>query len=249
MRPVSQELNTGFESEDAIGVIPRQSTLRPIDAKYRAFRYPPNAEGLGLCAFGMTTIILSFVNLGVAEDESLGLAASFAVFHGGLAQLIAGLFELHLHRFLSGTAFVTYGVFWLSWGLYELLLATNAIPAPSPPVPTAKCVWFCVWGVFTALLSFTTFYAPKTTRAIQSVLCTLAMVFFFLAGGVYSDVVQVIGGALGVLCGSLAVYTGFAELLLLITRGEEILPLFRVEKNSDSEPHRASRLEALQRSA
>ena len=50
-----------------------------------------NPAPLGLCAFGMTTVLLNFKNAGFIEMNSMILA--MGIFYGGLAQVIAGIIE------------------------------------------------------------------------------------------------------------------------------------------------------------
>jgi succinate-acetate transporter protein len=50
-----------------------------------------NPAPLGLCAFGMTTVLLNFKNAGIIEISSMILA--MGIFYGGLAQVIAGIIE------------------------------------------------------------------------------------------------------------------------------------------------------------
>ncbi|BAU54747.1 Inner membrane protein YaaH [Mucilaginibacter gotjawali] len=50
-----------------------------------------NPAPLGLCAFGMTTVLLNLHNAGFFELNTMILA--MGIFYGGLAQVIAGVIE------------------------------------------------------------------------------------------------------------------------------------------------------------
>jgi succinate-acetate transporter protein len=50
-----------------------------------------NPAPLGLCAFGMTTVLLNIHNAGFFELNAMILA--MGIFYGGLAQVIAGIIE------------------------------------------------------------------------------------------------------------------------------------------------------------
>ena len=50
-----------------------------------------NPAPLGLCAFGMTTVLLNIHNIGFTQLDSMILA--MGVFFGGFAQILAGLME------------------------------------------------------------------------------------------------------------------------------------------------------------
>src|SRR6195952_4318341 len=71
-----------------------------------------NPAPLGLCAFGMTTVLLNFKNAGFIEINSMILA--MGIFYGGLAQVIAGIIEAKKNNTFGLTAFTSYGFFWLS---------------------------------------------------------------------------------------------------------------------------------------
>src|SRR5579864_9127979 len=71
-----------------------------------------NPAPLGLCAFGMTTVLLNLHNAGFFEMNSMILA--MGIFYGGLAQVIAGIIESKKNNTFGLTAFTSYGFFWLS---------------------------------------------------------------------------------------------------------------------------------------
>jgi succinate-acetate transporter protein len=50
-----------------------------------------NPAPLGLCAFGMTTVLLNIHNAGFFEMNTMILG--MGIFYGGLAQVIAGVIE------------------------------------------------------------------------------------------------------------------------------------------------------------
>src|ERR1700712_55834 len=71
-----------------------------------------NPAPLGLCAFGMTTVLLNLHNAGFFEMNSMILA--MGLFYGGLGQGIAGIIEAKKNNTFGLTAFTSYGFFWLS---------------------------------------------------------------------------------------------------------------------------------------
>src|SRR5437773_11294429 len=77
-----------------------------------------NPAPLGLLGFGMTTVLLNLHNAGFYERNSMVLA--MGICYGGAAQIIAGILERRKGNTLAATAFVSYGLFWLS--LVALLL-------------------------------------------------------------------------------------------------------------------------------
>src|ERR1700684_350967 len=87
-----------------------------------------NPAPLGLCAFGMTTVLLNFHNAGFFELNSMILA--MGIFYGGLAQVIAGIIEAKKNNTFGLTAFTSYGLFWMS--LVGLIVIPTFGWAPKP---------------------------------------------------------------------------------------------------------------------
>src|ERR1700760_2782759 len=89
---------------------------------------PANPAPLGLSGFGLTTLVLSLINsnlVGVgATPVVLGLAFAF----GGLAQLLAGMWEFRTGNVFGATAFTSFGAFWLSYWAFVQFYATK-VPA------------------------------------------------------------------------------------------------------------------------
>ena len=71
-----------------------------------------NPAVVGLTGFGMTTVLLNIHNAGFFELGSMILA--MGIFYGGCAQVIAGVIEFRNKNIFGGTAFTSYGFFWLS---------------------------------------------------------------------------------------------------------------------------------------
>ena len=81
-----------------------------------------NPAPLGLMGFGFTTILLNLVNAGLLNADALGVILPMGIFYGGLAQIIAGLLEAKQDNTFGATAFISYGLFWLSFVYKALLL-------------------------------------------------------------------------------------------------------------------------------
>jgi succinate-acetate transporter protein len=176
-----------------------------------------NPAPLGLICFGMTTILLNEHNAGIIGLSAVIVAMGVAV--GGLAQIIAGIFELKQGNTFGGTAFTAYGFFWLSLVLIWL--------NPGEKVDTADArsmgFYLMLWGVFTLFMFICTL---RHNRALQFVFLTLAILFFGLAIGDFTGIgiITRVSGFIGILCGASAVYTSVA-ILLKEEYGREILPL------------------------
>src|SRR5438552_18269896 len=81
---------------------------------------------LGLAGFALTTFVLSAHNAGWAPNIVwIGLA----IFYGGLAQFMAGLWSFRRGNTFTSTAFTTYGAFWLALGTYLVLHLAGKVKA------------------------------------------------------------------------------------------------------------------------
>lgn len=177
-----------------------------------------NPAPLGLCAFGMTTVLLNFHNAGFFEMNSMILA--MGIFYGGLAQVIAGIIEARKNNVFGLTAFTSYGFFWLSLVGLVVMPKMGWVTAPST---NAMVAYLIIWGIFTFLLFFGTL---KLNRALQFVFASLTLLFFLLAAGDYTGNSSIahFAGYEGIICGASAIYTGIANLLNEVY-GRTVLPV------------------------
>jgi uncharacterized protein len=81
---------------------------------------------LGLAAFALTTFLLSAVNAGWAKSSTGGAWWGYAIAYGGVAQLLAGMWEFRNKNVFGATAFSTYGGFWIGVGLWLHFVAPSA---------------------------------------------------------------------------------------------------------------------------
>ena len=99
------------------------STSEPI--KHRQFANP---APLGLCSFALTSFVLSLINLRargvVTPSIVIGLGTfvtswqtwlGAAIAYGGLAQIVAGLWEFARGNTFGAVAFLSYSAFWTSY--------------------------------------------------------------------------------------------------------------------------------------
>jgi succinate-acetate transporter protein len=181
-----------------------------------------NPAPLGLCAFGMTTVLLNLKNAGIIEISSMILA--IGIFYGGLAQVIAGIIEAKKNNTFGLTAFTSYGFFWLSFVALIVIPKFGWVPAPSS---ASKAAYLGMWGLFTFLLFFGTL---KLSRALQFVFGSLTILFLLLAvgDGTGNEELVKIAGFEGIICGASAIYTGVAVLLNEIY-GKTVLPVGTVQ--------------------
>ncbi len=179
-----------------------------------------NAGPLGLSAFALTTFLLSMVNAGLIAEGAEPIVFGMALMVGGLAQVLAGMWEFRTGNTFAGTAFVAYGAFWLSfWALVQFYVAD----IPKADVGDALGLYLIAWGIFTAYMFVASF---KTSRGVNVVFGLL--LFTFLALGIgelaASTGLTRAGGYLGLLTAAAAAYVAMAE-ITNATFGRTVLPI------------------------
>ena len=182
-----------------------------------------NPAPLGLCAFGMTTVLLNLHNAGYYPLDSMILA--MGIFYGGLAQVIAGAMEWKKKNTFATTAFTSYGMFWLTLVALIVMPKLGWMDKPTEP---AFASYLIVWGIFTTFLFIGTF---RLNRALQVVFGTLVVLFFLLAykHATGDASLEHFTGFEGIICGASAIYTGMAQVLNEVY-GKVVLPLGPMKK-------------------
>ncbi|MHA1584080.1 MAG: acetate uptake transporter [Promethearchaeota archaeon] len=184
-----------------------------------------NPAPLGLLGFGMTTVLLNLHNSGV---YSLGaMILGMGLVYGGLAQVIAGIMEWKKGNTFGAVAFTSYGLFWWSLVLMVALPSISGFDGFAVAIE-AKVAYLIMWGIFTTVMFLGTL---KSNLATMFVFFSLAVLFFLLAiaDASGSTVMLTIAGIEGIICGSSAIYTAFAE-ILNEKYGKTVLPVFPVGK-------------------
>src|SRR6266513_5614950 len=138
-----------------------------------------NPAPLGLLGFGMTTVLLNFHNAGFFELNTMILA--MGICYGGIAQVIAGIMEWRKGNTFATTAFISYGFFWLS--LVALIVMTKLGWATASN-DKAMAAYLFMWGLFTLVMFIGTL---RLNHALQAVFGTLAILFFLLAIGDFTN--------------------------------------------------------------
>lgn len=129
-----------------------------------------NPAAVGLGAFGATTLLLQFHNLGLIGS---GVVMWAAFFFGGLAQLIAGLQEFRTGNNFGFAAFTTYGAFWMGLGGIFLSLNLGLFS-----ISSADVGWYLV--VFTVLTAIYFAGAMKQSGNLAVIFLTLLIGFILL---------------------------------------------------------------------
>lgn len=175
-----------------------------------------NPGPLGLLGFGMTTILLNLVNVGLLDFTIVIIAMGIAV--GGLAQVVAGIFEFKKGNLFGATAFTAYGFFWLSFVIIKTGLGSTA----SADLTTMG-FYLLLWGIFTLFMTIGTITHNTISKLVFS---SLTLLFFLLAIGDFTNMIIFtrIGGAVGIICGLFAIYSAVGTVVNNELK-KEIFPL------------------------
>ena len=162
-----------------------------------------NAKPLGLLCFGMTTNMLMFVLTGWTSPEFIKIVICYAIFYGGAGQFIAGILEILNNNTFGGTAFCSYGCFWMGWYLIETGVNKQDIPS------SGNALWCGLWAILT--LGFYIITLRKNI-CLQLVFLNLIVTFSLLAAGEYNKNCKIVAGYFGFFSGSSAIYSAFGIL-------------------------------------
>ncbi|WP_420120243.1 acetate uptake transporter [Nakamurella sp.] len=174
---------------------------------------------LGLAAFALTTFLLSLANSGLMPASAEPVVFGVALAYGGVAQLLAGMWEFKKGNVFGATVFSSYGGFWLSFWAYVTFYAPG-VPAEQHG---AAAGWFLIcWGIFTVLMFVG---ALRTTLVLAALFAVVVVAFFLLGLGALEGVTALTraGGWVGLVAGAMAWYLCLAGVLSSLF-GRPVLP-------------------------
>jgi len=196
--------------------------MEPIEEKSRNNIFlvddTANPAPLGLCAFGMTTILLSLHNAGITPLASPIIA--MAIFYGGIAQVIAGIMEWKKNNTFGMLTFGSFGFFWISFAAILMLPALGLGKAPGD---IDLAAFLSVWGIFAAGLFVCTFRMHRILN-VTLFFVVLLVVLLVVAELTGSGMIKTLGGATGLIAGLLAVYIGMGQTINEVY-GKKIFPV------------------------
>jgi succinate-acetate transporter protein len=202
--------------QDAMGGV----GARVEQAKQEAIGAIADPAPLGLAGFALTTFVLSFFNAGLLSEGGEPVVFGLALAYGGVAQLLAGMWEFKKANAFGATAFTSYGAFWLSfWALQQFF----AKDIPEANLADAVGLYLIGWGIFTAYMWIASF---RVSVAVNIVFLLLAITFFVLGIGdsAANEDITKAGGYIGIATAIAAWYASFA-VVTNRTFGRELIPV------------------------
>ncbi|MGW7680860.1 acetate uptake transporter [Kribbella sp. NPDC054772] len=193
----------------------------PAPAQVDAGALIADPAPLGLAGFAMTTFVLSVFNANLISNTTLeAVVLPLALFYGGLAQLLAGMWEFRKGNTFGALAFSSFGAFWLSFAAYVKFIA----PGLGPDVLKATGLFLLAWTIFTAYM---TVAAARVNAAVLAVFVFLTLTFLFLTIGALGTqpTMTKVGGWIGLVTAVVAWYASFAG-VTNFTWKRTVMPVF-----------------------
>jgi succinate-acetate transporter protein len=129
---------------------------------------------LGLAAFAGTTFILSMFNAGFMGASGEPIVFGMALAFGGLAQLLAGMWEFRTGNTFGAVAFTSYGAFWLSFWAFEQFYADSITNETT--LKHAVGLYLITWGIFTAYMWIASLRVSVAVSVVFALLTTTFLV-------------------------------------------------------------------------
>jgi uncharacterized protein len=167
---------------------------------------PADPGPLGLAGFAMTTFVLSMFNAKLVGSAGEPVVLGLAIAYGGLAQLLAGMWEFRTGNTFGAVAFTSFAAFWISFFVLVTFFAPQ-IPAGDAGHAVGLYLW--AWAIFTTYMFVASL---RTTGAVALVFFLLAITFILLGAGnsgAHENVIKW-GGYLGLATAFAAWYASFA---------------------------------------
>jgi succinate-acetate transporter protein len=162
--------------------------------------------------------VLSIFNANLVSPRGTLVVMGLALAYGGIAQLLAGMWEFRTGNTFGAVAFSSLGAFWISYFLLRRLTPVTAANG------TAVAVYLYAWAIFTTYMFVASL---RTTAAVAAVFLLLAATFFLWAigdAGNSSSVIHAAGWA-GLATAVVAWYASFAG-VTNATFGRVLLPVY-----------------------
>jgi len=202
-----------------------EAQLRPFGGEFQPGLYKSvegrkfgNPAPLGLCAFALTTFVLSAINMGASDITEPNIVVALAFGYGGLVQLLAGMWEMAVGNTFGATALSSYGGFWLSFAIVltpgGFEIAESLGGAGSPNFNYSFGLFLMGWFIFTTILVICTL---KSTVAFFLLFFFLDLTFLLLGiaylqggGTAANPKIAKAGGMFGLLAAFAAWYNALA---------------------------------------
>lgn len=176
---------------------------------------------LGLAGFALTTFVLSMTNAKLVPETIHTTFLTLGLFYGGIAQMLAGMWEFKKNNTFGATAFTSYGAFWLALASVVVFEKLKLIDF-GPDRNIAIGLFLVAWTIFTFYMWIGSF---KLNNALIFVFTTLLITFILLDLAEFKLIASSVpAGLMGLVCAAGAWYTSAAG-IINGTYGRIVLPI------------------------
>ncbi|KAF9089839.1 hypothetical protein BGX29_009567 [Mortierella sp. GBA35] len=180
-----------------------------------------NPGPLGLFAFAVTTIIANLYNIGAGVPAGGGgsILTGFALWYGGIVQILAGMWAMKVGNTFEATAFSSFGAYWAAYG-YMFFPGTQMKESYASAGPeayqNATGIFLFVWALLAIILTVGT---TRSTVATVIMFLFLDLHLLFMVGNEFGHYPEEgwpkkVGSVFGILTALMAFYNGAAALWL-----------------------------------
>jgi len=153
-------------------------------------------------------------NVGTRGIADPNVVVGMAIFCGGLAQLLAGMWEFPKGNAFGATAFTSYGAFWMSFATIYLPSTgiVDAYKGKGDELDNAIAIYLITWFMFTFFMFIASL---KKNVGLVSLFGCLTLTFLLLAIGAFTGNAKChkAGGALGIVTALIAYYSALSGLM------------------------------------
>ncbi|KAJ6592237.1 GPR1/FUN34/yaaH family-domain-containing protein, partial [Mycena vulgaris] len=192
--------------------VPLFLSKMPSSSSYTPVSPIATPGALGFFAFACTTLVFGLSTVTAGGVHQSNIVLGMAISTGGIAQMLAGMWEFPSGNTFGATAFTLFGSFWLSYA--AILIPGSGILLSYPTVRelhVALGYFFTAWFGASILVTFAALHKPAVFIALFAF---LSSAFAFLGVGEFTalKIVTQVGGALGVVTALIAYYIAVAVL-------------------------------------
>lgn len=172
---------------------------------------------MGLFGLAVGALTLGLAQVGAIPDRDYIGALVIALAFGGLVQFFVGIVSTHHHEQLGGIALTTYGLFWITVCMADLVSAGTTFRVSPMLYAELNFVYF----VFSAVMVYLTAYRSATLCLLFSVIAATCFLTFLARLDLLTDTLPGIGH---IVVGLMALYHAVGSVTYAFT-GHELVPL------------------------
>jgi uncharacterized protein len=204
--------------------------MRPVPAARDGQRVMPataDPAPLGLAALAISLLVFSMFSAGLLAASGEPVVLGVALAYGGIAQLLAGMWEFRRGNTFGAAVFGSFGAFWLSYWLLQQFFVGQI---PVAEQGAALGLFFVAWAILAAMLWAASL---RTTVVVTATLFLLTISFVLLGIGQAGDHAEIIkvGGWFGLAAAAGALYGALAG-LVNTTFERTVLPLVPLRRTT-----------------